>query len=673
MAMHFFKSIFSKNLSLFKVLLFISLAFWVTHSLLRVMLLFRSNPYGFPFVSKPDWYIFHAVCLDFLWIINTLVIFVLAAGIVRLISARLKRNKFRQNSLASLSLLDRLTVIFYAVFHAVILVVTLLDHELQRFLGTHLSFGLVNTYKDTSSIKMFWDYVANDYSVPFLQFIVLALMLPLTYAIYRLLNRSRFSKTLKPLTIFTVIFYVLSFLFIHYIWTGNARMTKLRPVTSLVWNEILSDKKSDSLTEKELEALKQTYQNLWFEIEGDTLWEFSNRAPLLRLPKNELLQSEKILSARKQMPNFLIVFLESQRAMNVGHLNSNRTTPSPTPFLDSLAAFGHTFERMHTSGLPTTGGILSSHIGIPHHSKLAQATDLAHVHIPSFASVLSDSGYATHYFSAADPAWDNLSIWVSKWYQGVHYDRSREDDSVFFDHATTYVLDTLSKQEKPFLATFATRSNHYPFNFAGDMPEAEKQKPLAERINYTMHYADRQLARFMRAIENQEWFKNTFVIVLADHGFPLGENGISTMNGGGFSNATWIPFVIKGPGLTPKRDTVTAAQIDLAPTILELAGIVVPNMFMGHNLLRETTDSCSQKGLSLGAYPKAAAIGVNDYRLISKYPLAADEEFWLFAERDSYQTENLATREVEQAKHLKSLLDSLIQLSDYALEQGWIE
>ena len=63
------------SLAPFQNLVLISLAAWAMHILLRVMLLFRSNPYGFPFVSKPDWFIFHAVCLDFLWIVNALVIF----------------------------------------------------------------------------------------------------------------------------------------------------------------------------------------------------------------------------------------------------------------------------------------------------------------------------------------------------------------------------------------------------------------------------------------------------------------------------------------------------------------------------------------------------------------------------------------------------------------------
>jgi hypothetical protein len=167
------------SLAPFQNLVLISLAAWAMHILLRVMLLFRSNPYGFPFVSKPDWFIFHAVCLDFLWIVNALVIFAIIGSII----ARIAQKAARAATVA------KVTTILYATFHAVILPFTLLDNEVQRFLGGHLSFGLMDTYKDTSSIAMFYDYVANDLSVPYLQFVVLALMLPATYGIYRLLRK----------------------------------------------------------------------------------------------------------------------------------------------------------------------------------------------------------------------------------------------------------------------------------------------------------------------------------------------------------------------------------------------------------------------------------------------------------------------------------------------------
>ncbi|MBO6077036.1 MAG: sulfatase-like hydrolase/transferase [Fibrobacter sp.] len=653
----------------FQKLVLISLAAWVTHILLRVLLLFRSNPYGFPFVSKPDWFIFHAVCIDFMWIVNALVVFLILGGIVYRVTAGKATLK---------AVVVKTTTVLYAVFHTAILLLTLLDNETQRFLGGHLTFGLVDTYKDTSSIIVFYDYVANDLSVPYLQFVVLALMLPLTYGVYRLLckwYRPSDGFYVKKSVIAMIIFYIASYLFVYFIWTGNARMTKLRPVVSLIYNDLFVAKKIVGLTDAELGNYRTAYQNLWQKIEGDSDWQFSdakegNGIPLYRVPSAELLNSEKLKAQREMQPNFILVLMESQRGWNTGYMNP-QLQPSPTPFMDSLAAHSHVWMRMHTSGVPTTGGVLSTHIGIPHHSRLAQATDLAHVTIPSFVQVLTTNGYSTHYMSAADPAWDNLGVWMSKWYTAEHYNREREDDSTFIDHAIEYVRDTLSKEGKPFLATLMTRSNHYPFNFAAGMTDEQKNRPLQERINVTMGYADRQIARFFHSIENEEWYKNTYVIIMADHGFPLGENGVSTMNGGGFSNVSWIPFFIHGKGLEAVRDTTTAAQIDIAPTVLELAGFAVPNIFMGHNLLREHLEdsvAAPLAGLSLGAYSGYAAIGLNGYRFIAKYP--AQDETHIFADSDLRQENELTGKFQNEEGRLSATLDTLLKISDYSLEKG---
>lgn len=644
----------AKQLAPYRNLVFISLAAWCIHIIFRVLLLFRSNPYGFPFVSKPDWFIFHAVCIDFMWICNSLLFFAIVAAITK---------KFSHSNRVS-----KIFTVVYATFHVVLFFATLLDNETQRFLGSHLTYGLINTYKDASSVIMFWDYVANDYSVPYLQFIVPILSLPLTYGIYWLLKNKvdEEGKPIRKTIIAMVVFYVMSYLFVYFIWTGNARMTKLKPVVSIVYSEIFESQSNEGLSEENLAAYRSSYQNLWQSVEGDSLWNFSGdeKKPLLRTPSEALLNDETLKAHRNQKANFIVVFMETHRGLNTGFLNPNEK--SPTPFLDSLAAYSRIWERMHTSGLPTTGGVLTSHIGLPHHSSLAQATDLAHISLPSFASVLKDSGYVTHYFSAADPAWDNLGVWMSKWYTAQHYDRNREDDSTFVDHTISYVVDTLAKEGKPFLATLMTRSNHYPFNFAAGMTEEEKQRPLTERIKVTMNYTDRQLARFIHSIEKEDWYQNTYVIVMADHGFPLGENGVSTMNGGAFSNATWIPFVLHGKDIEPARDTATAAQIDVAPTILELAGLAVPNMFMGHNLLRGYGS-----GLSLGAYSKVAAIGYDGFRLIEKYPLGNDEVAGLFAEGDTHQNNDLTQERIQEKKRLESLLDTLIKISDYSLERGF--
>ena len=658
---NFFKKL-GGALAPFQNLVLISLAVWGMHILLRVLLLFRNNPYGFPFVSKPDWFIFHAVCIDFMWIVNALVVFLILGVFATRLAGRLG-SKYG-------AVTQKTVPVLYGIFHSAILLLTLLDNETHRFLGGHLSFGLVDTYKDTSSIIVFYDYVANDLSVPYLQFVVLALMLPATYGLYRLLckwYRPTNGFYVRKSVIAMAIFYIASYAYVYFIWTGFSRMDKLRPVVSLIYKDLFVKKNESGLTEKDLDAYRVSYQNLWQRIEGDSSWKFSNAKegnglPLYRIPTAELLNSEKLKAQREMKPNFILVLMESQRGLNTGYMNP-QIQPSPTPFMDSLAANSHVWMRMHTSGVPTTGGVLSTHIGIPDHTELSQATDLAHITLPSFVSTLTDSGYTTHYMSAADPAWDNLGVWMSKWYTAQHYNRNREDDSTFMDHAIEYVRDTLSKEGKPFLATLMTRSNHYPFNFAAGMTDEEKARPLQERINITMNYADRQLARFIRAIQNEDWYQNTYVIVMADHGFPLGVNGVSTMSGGGYSNVSWIPFFIHGKGLDATNDTTTAAQIDIAPTVLELAGFAVPNIFMGHNLLRGI-----EKGLSLGVHYSYATISLDGYRFIEKYP--AQDEIHLFAENDLRQENEITDKHKNEEIRFSTILDTLLKISNYSLEKG---
>ena len=351
----------------FQNLVLISLAVWGVHILLRVLLLFRNNPYGFPFVSKPDWFIFHAVCFDFMWIANALIVFLILGTVAAGIAGRCG-SKYS-------TVAQKTVPVLYGIFHSVILLLTLLDNETHRFLGGHLSFGLVDTYKDTSSIVVFYDYVANDLSVPYLQFVVLALMLPATYGLYRLLckwHRPTDGFYVKKSAIAMAIFYIVSYSFVYFIWTGNSRMEKLRPVVSLIYRDMFDTKNTSGLTEKDLDAYRVSYQNLWQRIEGDSSWKFSdakegNGLPLYRVPTAEPLNNEKLKAQREMKPNFILVLMESQRGLNTGYMNP-QIQPSPTPFMDSLAANSHVWMRMHTSGVPTTGGVLSTHIGIPDHT-----------------------------------------------------------------------------------------------------------------------------------------------------------------------------------------------------------------------------------------------------------------------------------------------------------------
>ena len=616
-------SFFAKSAAIARVLLPVALASLIIHAILRILLLCRNNPYGMPFVNKSDWYIFHAIAWDYIWIAASLALWVF---IVR---------RFYKSS--------------FLIFHAIIFLLTYLDHETQRFLGSHISFSLINTYKDPSSVGMFWDYFAYDQSVPFLQAAVLLLMFPAFYFLNKLFARYFGKKTsLRNFFMGGAVFYLCCWLFLNVIWTGNFRLMKLTPVVNLIYKEIadISKGKSGNLSLEEI----LEYQEFWREIEGDSSWQFgSEEYPLWKTPSDSLSSLPV-----PQFPNFIVVFLESHRYIDV---------KKSSPFLDSLMNVGLNFNRMNVSGLPTVGGLLSSHTGIPTHSSITQVTDLPFIRMPSFASYLRNAGWRTDFFSAADPAWDNLAVWMEKWYDKQHYSREREDDSLFWDYASAFVKDSLAEKSKPFLATFITRSNHYPFDFAANMPKSEKNKPIQERIVYTMNYADRQLARFAHSIQNEPWFENTYLIVLADHGFPLGENGNSTMSGGAYYSSTHIPFVITGRDIPQRTDSVYASQIDIAPTILALAGIKSPNPFIGHSLLKK------RKNFALGTHYGYKTLSYGDFYLIYN----ANEESLLFENSDSLQTKSISKENEETVLKMEKLVNMLTKVSDFSLEYDKVQ
>jgi len=531
--------------------------------------------------------------------------------------------------------------ILFIAFHSIILLLTYLDQETQRFLGSHVSFSLVNAYKDPSSVEMFWEYFAYDQSVPFLQVAVLLLMFPAFYFLNKFFTNYFNKKTsLRGFFIGGTAFFLCCWLFINVIWTGNARRAKLTPIVDLIYKEIVSlaTSKKENLSEEEIFE----YQNFWKEIdEGNSNITFSKEYPLWKKytsPPPSLQRS-----------NFIVIFLESHRYVDVR---------KSSPFLDSLMSASLNFSRMHVSGLPTTGGLLSSLTGIPTHSSSTQVTSLPFIKMPSFAHYLRESGWRTDFFSAADPAWDNLGVWMEKWYDKQHYNREREDDSLFWDYASLFVKDSLASNSQPFLATFITRSNHYPFDFAANMPKSEKDKSIQERIIYTMNYADRQLARFVHSIQNEPWFENTYLIILADHGFPLGENGNSTISGGAYYSSTHIPFIIAGKNIPQKIDTISTSQIDIAPTILDLAGIETPNPFVGHSLLKK------RKDFALGTHFGYKTLSYGNFRLIYK----AGTESLLFESSDSLQTKDISKENGKTVLEMEKLVNLLTKVSDFSLE-----
>jgi len=131
-----------------------------------------------------------------------------------------------------------------------------------------------------------------------------------------------------------------------------------------------------------------------------------------------------------------------------------------------------------------------------------------------------------------------------------------------------------------------------------DKPRFIREAPYLspEEIHTYRVYYDKALAS-LRAIDDgvktvldtlggQHRLRNTYVIFVSDNGFFYGEHRLTGGKFLAYEPSTHLPFLIRGPGIKPGTSTgELAANTDIAPTILELAGVKPDKSMDGTSLL----------------------------------------------------------------------------------------
>jgi hypothetical protein len=633
-------------------------AFWVSHAVLRVLLLFRPDPYGAPFINRPVGSFFYAAGVDFSWMfLATVPFFVLAW----LLSRHFKIRRWISS--------------FYFAVQGLLLLVTFFDQETLRFLGCHLSFLLLDSYGETFSFVKILTSAKLGGSFPYLQLFAAPLLIPVTYGVYRLLLQL-LSRLTLPRFRAAVVCCALCFLCtqcaLSVMRIGVNEDRKLAPVVRVLYAEWKLYREGDAVTPGLVRAASVSARRFWAVVEGadSSEWTYPGYDyPMYRVPKAGLAPDSLLIRARARHADFIVIYMESYRGLDAGYLNPDAPWESATPVLDSLAGAGASWTRMYASGSPVAGSVLSSHLGFPPHRTRDLAAELAAVNAPGYASVLRDSGYAAEFFSAADPAEDNLSAWYRKWYSRVHFNRALEDDSSFFSASAEYIRDSLARRGKPFVAGLLTHAIRSPSGAVPGMPDSVLAFPLRYRMRWNMRRADRLLGAFLDSIKKEPWSADTYIIVLGDYGLPPDGHGASAPGVAGYPNSTWIPFVICGPALgAPVEHSEVSSQIDIAPTVLALAGLRVANAFTGHDMLRP-----HPRSFALGVHAGVEAFSFDGFRLLTGLPRSPREGGdAIFAEEDVYESQSLLGVVPDLVNDYHALADTLLFVNDYALSRNHV-
>ena len=127
--------------------------------------------------------------------------------------------------------------------------------------------------------------------------------------------------------------------------------------------------------------------------------------------------------------------------------------------------------------------------------------------------------------------------------------------------------------------------------FIREAPYLSPQEIRTYRIYYqkmldSLRDVDDGVKRVIDTLGAMGQLRNTYVIFLSDNGFFFGEHRLTGGKFLAYEPATHVPLLIRGPGIKPGTATgELAANIDIAPTILELARAKATKSIDGRSLV----------------------------------------------------------------------------------------
>lgn len=162
----------------------------------------------------------------------------------------------------------------------------------------------------------------------------------------------------------------------------------------------------------------------------------------------------------------------------------------------------------------------------------------------------------------------------------------------------------------------------------------------------SLRAVEEQIQQVLTALHETGRLENAFVFFTSDNGLLMGQQRCVACKGNEYEESIGIPLIVRGPGVPVGRTDAFALTIDLAPTLLELAGVVPPDTIDGRSLvpfLRGRPPASWRTDVLIDNFGGASA--GHSYTLRTEdwmYNYQDTEEFELYDMRqDPYQVKNL--------------------------------
>jgi choline-sulfatase len=128
------------------------------------------------------------------------------------------------------------------------------------------------------------------------------------------------------------------------------------------------------------------------------------------------------------------------------------------------------------------------------------------------------------------------------------------------------------------------------------LQQSQQWRPLVRSYLASISFMDDQVGRVLAALEASGQAENTVVVLWGDHGWHLGEKGISGKNTL-WERSTRVPLLFAGPGIASQAHCERPVELlDLYPTLVELAGLPTRNGLEGESLVPLLQDASAPRG-----------------------------------------------------------------------------
>jgi len=282
-------------------------------------------------------------------------------------------------------------------------------------------------------------------------------------------------------------------------------------------------------------------------------------------------------------PNLLLVTVDTLRP---DRLSCYSEAHLRTPAIDALAARGVLFERAFSHApltLPSHANILLGATS-PAHGVVDNGLAVVPREFPSLAKTLQAAGYATAAFVSAFPLDSRFGLdegfdvyddrYPARAAAALDFPERRAEKTV------ASALEWLSAQRGKWFLWVHVFDPHAPYA----PPEPYASRFAADPYSGEVAYVDGELGRLFAALEARGETARTVVVLTADHGESLGEHGEMTHGYFAYNATLWVPLVVAGPAIGPRRVKDPVSHVDLFPTACALLGLDAPPGLQGRSL-----------------------------------------------------------------------------------------